>query len=247
MNRGFTLVEIAVVLVLLGLIVGGILAGQSLLHASELRSVSASVQKYQTALSSFREQFNALPGDFGNAQRYWGVGAACPSNTTGGTCNGDNDGIVYCSPDYTGCEYTYATQHLALAGLIEGTYNPNWPAADPLPTRLYAYPTRLDRASITYGYHPSYPAIMYDNFLAGHYIFISDLATTGYFSGYRDPVITCVDAWNLDKKTDDGKPGTGNMVSTRLNCTTDTAGANYGTAEYAVGTNAITMLHVVAN
>lgn len=245
--KAFSLVELSIVLVLLGLIVGGILVGQNLIHASTLRSVSTDIQKYQTAINGFREQFTALPGDFGSAQRYWGVGASCPSNTTGGTCNGNNDGIVYCSPDYTGCEMTYATQHLALAGLISGSYNPNWPAADPLPMKLYAYPLKLDGASLTYGYHPTYPAVLYDNFVAGQYIYVSALATTGFFSGYRDPVIRCVDAWNIDTKTDDGKPGTGTMVSTRLNCTTDTAAANFATSNYNVGVNDITMLHILAN
>ncbi len=245
--KAFSLVELAIVLVLLGLIVGGILVGQNLIHASTLRSVSTDIQKYQTAISGFREQFAALPGDFGSAQRYWGVGASCPSNTTGGTCNGNNDGIVYCSPDYTGCEYTYSAQHLGLAGLIAGSYNPNWPAADPLPMKTYAFPLKLDRASLTYGYHPVDPATQFDNFVAGHYIYVSALATTGYYSGYRDPVIACVDAWNIDTKMDDGKPGTGNMTSIRTSCTTDTTGANFATSAYAVGTNGTTMLHILTN
>lgn len=69
--RGFSLVELSIVLVILGLLTGGILAGQSLIRASELRSVSTELQRYSSAIYSFRDQYMALPGDMLNATSFW--------------------------------------------------------------------------------------------------------------------------------------------------------------------------------
>lgn len=232
--RGFSLVELSIVLVILGLLTGGILAGQSLIRAAELRSVSTGIQKYQSAVHAFRDKYFALPGDMTNAQKFWGAGSSCPANTSGGTCNGNGDGWVGCSPDYTGCEMTYVSQHLALAGLVEGSYNPNWPAADPVPHGRYIVPLRPDNLSIMLVYGGPYPTVYYNNYGGKNYMRVGSIATTGYYSGYMDPVIPCVDAWNLDVKMDDGRPGTGWMISPRVFCTTDTAAANFGIAQYVL-------------
>ncbi|MGB1540395.1 MAG: prepilin-type N-terminal cleavage/methylation domain-containing protein, partial [Rickettsiales bacterium] len=66
-KAGFSLVELSIVLVILGLLTGGILGGQSLIRAAELRSVSKEYEKYQTAINIFKDKYFALPGDFNNA------------------------------------------------------------------------------------------------------------------------------------------------------------------------------------
>ena len=70
--QGFSLVELSIVLVILGLLTGGILAGQSLIRASELRAATAEYQRYATSIQSFRDKYMALPGDMTNATRFWG-------------------------------------------------------------------------------------------------------------------------------------------------------------------------------
>ena len=62
-QRGFTLVELSIVLVILGLLVGGVLSGQSLIRAAELRAVSTEHSKFVTAMNSFRDKYFAAPGD----------------------------------------------------------------------------------------------------------------------------------------------------------------------------------------
>ncbi len=76
MRHGFSLVELSIVLVILGLLTGGILAGKSLMRASELRAVSTEYQRYLTAAQSFRGKYFELPGDFSKAQSFWGIAHA---------------------------------------------------------------------------------------------------------------------------------------------------------------------------
>lgn len=129
MRTGFSLVELSIVLVILGLLTGGILAGQNLIRAAELRSVVTEFQSYQTAVRTFQGKYFSLPGDMPNATDFWGAPgnntANCPATAGTGsqTCNGDGDGVV----DINNVANQYDEpllfwQHLANSGLIEGSY-----------------------------------------------------------------------------------------------------------------------------
>ena len=101
----FSLVELSIVLVILGLLTGGILTGQNLIRAAELRSVTTQLQAYQTAVMSFRDTYQAVAGDMRNATRFWGYssGITACDNLTGaadapaGVCDGNGDGRVILS------------------------------------------------------------------------------------------------------------------------------------------------------
>lgn len=129
MRHGFSLVELSIVLVILGLLTGGILAGQSLIRASELRAVSTEINRYQTARYTFRDKYFALPGDMRNATSFWGnadtgaMGGECAAPLTDAgtgtqTCNGDGSGRMDLA-----LEERRVWQHMANAGLIEGSYS----------------------------------------------------------------------------------------------------------------------------
>jgi prepilin-type N-terminal cleavage/methylation domain-containing protein len=98
--NGFTLVEIAIVLVVIGLLVGAILVGRDLIHAAELRSVLSDVEKFKTAANTFRLKYNCLPGDCTNATDYWGTDpGGCPNTPANtvpktATCNGNGNGFI---------------------------------------------------------------------------------------------------------------------------------------------------------
>jgi cytochrome bd ubiquinol oxidase subunit II len=62
-HAGFTLVELAISLVIIGLIVGGVLAGQGLIKAATVRSVVSDIERYNAAATTFRSKFGGLPGD----------------------------------------------------------------------------------------------------------------------------------------------------------------------------------------
>ena len=120
---GFTLVELSIVLVILGLLVGGVLTGQSLIRAAELRAVSKEFQTYQTAAMSFRDKYFGLPGDITNATAFWGQNTVCGGGAATGVCNGNGDGIVNDAGVANGTnEVLQFWTQLALAGMIEGSY-----------------------------------------------------------------------------------------------------------------------------
>lgn len=63
MNRGFTLVELSIVLVIIGLLVGGILVGQNLIESAKLNAFVRQMQQIDAAASLFKDKFRSIPGD----------------------------------------------------------------------------------------------------------------------------------------------------------------------------------------
>jgi prepilin-type N-terminal cleavage/methylation domain-containing protein len=62
-SSGFTLIEMSIVLVVIGLVVGGILTGQSLIAAAGVRAQIAQIENFNTAANTFFEKYGYLPGD----------------------------------------------------------------------------------------------------------------------------------------------------------------------------------------
>jgi prepilin-type N-terminal cleavage/methylation domain-containing protein len=109
MNKAFSLIELVVVLVIIGLIVGGITSGQNLIRSAQLQSVVTDKKKYESAIAAFQERYFQLPGDMNNATDFWGAAhtteATCVTTVSTGeeTCNGDGNGkITYYSPNDIG-------------------------------------------------------------------------------------------------------------------------------------------------
>ena len=66
-TSGFTLIEIAIVLVIIGLLVGGVLKGQELITGARVRKLDLSAGRYQSRVLSFQDRYRALPGDYAAA------------------------------------------------------------------------------------------------------------------------------------------------------------------------------------
>lgn len=120
---GFTLVELAIVLAIIGLLVGGIFATNSYITGAKQKTVINEGKLYQTTLKQFAQKYGgALPGDMGNALDYWPASAACPTvGAPGTTCNGDGNGAI----GSISREYFLPFRHLQLAGMITGNYTGN--------------------------------------------------------------------------------------------------------------------------
>jgi prepilin-type N-terminal cleavage/methylation domain-containing protein len=240
-RTGFSLVELSIVLVILGLLTGGILGGQSLIRAAELRSVSTQFNSYVAATQTFRDKYFGLPGDLNNAQTFWGVAHATPATcvTTAGTgtqtCNGNNDGQIAVS---TGSNEMFRYwQHLANAGLIEGSYDgiPHGSSASftAATTRANAPVGKLSN-SIWYITHmgtQSGNTVWFDGIYGNTYQF------GGIYPDYdpATPIFKPEEAWNIDTKMDDGKPAQGKLVVRAQNgfntCTTGATASATG-ADY---------------
>tara|TARA_B100001123_G_C15281552_1_gene1014171 strand:- start:177 stop:971 length:795 start_codon:yes stop_codon:yes gene_type:complete len=260
MNRGFSLVELSIVLVILGLLTGGILTGQSLIRAAELRSLTAHISTLQTSMHSFRDKYFALPGDMRNATDFWGAanssgaGGNCadPLDNTGTstqTCNGDGNGQIR-TPGSGGTYYEQhrAWQHLANAGLIEGSYTGAAAVANnsnSFARGVNAPQLKLGNVTgvLHYGQAISGSTNEFDR-SAAHYI---GYGTTsgGWPNG---PFLTPEEAWNLDTKVDDGRPAYGVIRGhkkdspTNPNCSTTNSSTD---AEYNLSnTNTLCSLNV---
>ncbi|PZP84496.1 MAG: hypothetical protein DI582_08665 [Azospirillum brasilense] len=207
MKHAFSLVELSIVLVILGLLTGGILSGQSLIRAAEIRSTITETQKYLSAIHSFRDKYFALPGDMNNATKFWGAQAGAPGNckTVGSsgsaTCDGNGDGSLL--DQATTDEQLRAWQHLASAGLIEGSFNGIYT----MPGYLYVTNVNTPASKMARGgwFLQTYGAMGNNSTFSGTW------ANTLSFSDVNVPytLLRPEEAWNIDTKLDDGKPGTG--------------------------------------
>jgi len=211
-NKAFSLLELSIVLVIIGLIAGGIVAGASMIRAAELRSVITEFNQYQTAVNTFRDKYLGLPGDLRNAEAFWGsmtnCGAASPSGTGTQTCNGDGDGQLL--PPATGSqtgEYFTFWQQLANAGLIAGTYTAIAGSVSHLDHILdeNAPASKLGGAGWGIKFATSSDANWFDGKTGNTYRFGARFTGDGEL---KSAITTATETWNVDKKIDDGMPAT---------------------------------------
>jgi prepilin-type N-terminal cleavage/methylation domain-containing protein len=123
-QTGFTLVEIAIVLVIIGLLLGGILKGQEMITQAKIKNVINDFNGITAAVSSYQDRYRALPGDDLNAGTRW-AGAAPGDgngvfNTVGGaTACAYNDPAA--APTGNKDECSLFWWHLRLSGFVAGT------------------------------------------------------------------------------------------------------------------------------
>jgi prepilin-type N-terminal cleavage/methylation domain-containing protein len=206
-KNAFSLVELSIVLVILGLLVGGVLSGQSLIRAAELRSVSTEYQRYTTAIGTFREKYFAIPGDMSNAVSFWG-------NTDTG--NGDGDGTIESTGTAIGAAGALTSNeisnfwiHLTKAALVEGSYTA-------IANTTLTAPTNNPKAKLsnaawnvgTLGSVANTSVVYFEGSYGNVFYFGSGTAAAAPTAALKPE-----EAWNLDTKLDDGRPDIGTVTT----------------------------------
>lgn len=218
---GFSLLELSIVLVIVGLLAGGVIVGRDLIQAAELRRVLTELKQLNTAALAFKTKYNALPGDFPEATRYWPADASCPytparSTPATATCDGDGNGRI---ADIAGVGTQYEAfrfwQHLANAGLWSGQYtgtsltgnsdNGGFQAGLNVPESYRGGGLVVKYLTNTGLQYPTSHSVRYSHVFALH---IPSIPATGLGVA---PIFTAEEARYLDDKYDDGKPTTGIM------------------------------------
>lgn len=221
-QSAFSLVELSIVLVILGLLTGGILGGQALIRAAELRSVSTDYNRYATSMQTFRDKYFSIPGDFRDSTRFWGrqvATADCVTNSsaatnTAGTCDGNGDGVIdWGAAGVQSGELFQFWRHLANAGLIEGNYTG---LAGPANNQDSTLGVNLPRSRISNAGW----AIMTIGVFGDSEMYQMDYRPTMFEFGASVPsgrvwgrALRPEEAWNIDTKVDDGRPAYGKVIA----------------------------------
>lgn len=211
-QRGFTLVEIAIVLVIIGLLLGGILKGQELITSARVRNIADQNSGIQAAYFGFIDRYRQIPGDMPLASAKQAIGNQMPDSATDSTTPGN--GRID-QGDFKEASNVWA--QLAAAQFIQGAYKGG--ATD----------------ATTYMQTDIAPINAFNGYvLLGRSADYNDASSTtvrlGLVIGAHIPVNVMRE---LDVKIDDGLPQTGVLRVTK------TAGTDYTTVD-ATNTDCIT-------
>jgi prepilin-type N-terminal cleavage/methylation domain-containing protein len=215
-RSGFTLLELSIVLVIIGLIIGGITVGQELIKQAEMRSLVRDIDEVKTSLNVFRMKYNALPGDFSRATQYWT-----------GTADGDANGQIFRYPDGV-----LAWQHMSLANVYPGTYTGTGTVAE--------VGINMPASARNLGFQMDYITLQSQcaagnqwvtTYSAQNMIRVGITATPPGTYVTSSTVIFVPEIALMDEKVDDGMPAVGNMYCV---CPSQcSAGATAATSAYS--------------
>lgn len=180
-QSGFTLIEIAIVLVIIGLLLGGILKGQELINSARVKNLAADFRNVPVFIYGYQDKYKALPGDDSAASTH--MNGATNATTGGTTGNGIIEGAWNSTTD---TEESYLFwQHVRLAGLAPGSTDITQPSVY-LPTNAVGGRIGIQSAK------------PFTTMNSGTY-FICSAGISGQF------------AKQLDSQMDDGVTNTGSM------------------------------------
>lgn len=238
-THGFTLVEMSIVIVIIGLIIGGLMGTTSMLRNAKLTTMMNEGKYYINAFIQFQTRYGAPPGDFCRTATVCSTQAAATTNLVWPTApdnasNGDGNGLIRtnttCAAGTTAdCfknEQYYAFRHLALAGFIQGKYSGTGDTGGTGGTIGLNVPgTAVDQSAFVFD-HPN----AMDGVVSGDAIYFdgmygNTLRIAGLIAGATTepdrPFLAPKQALQIDEKFDDSKPGQGSILTPKDSVTFD--------------------------
>lgn len=234
-RQGFTLIELSIALIIIGLIVGGALVGRDMVEASNRRNLVGFVETIKLSTNTFRLKYNCIPGDCATATNFFGAAggdgsimnnatcsaAAHANRGKTGTCNGSGDGSLALAGSFGGSaagrERWTIWQHLALAGFIQGEYGALAVGSASYGTlRGVNVPPTTFKNGIVNIIRPDGTGIMSNPSVATgpslhgkHGLLFAGSETNSGGVAWSTPILNAIEARQIDEKFDDGNAFTG--------------------------------------
>lgn len=227
MKNGFTLIELSIVLVIIGLVTGGITLGRHLIRSAELKALVSSIREYETALNAFKLKYNEIPGDL-PADMASSLNWNARSGADGcGDGDGKLEGVVGYPTRVGGCEATLFWSDLADAGFISGNYD-TANGSDPPSSQVdsgfddYYPPSKYGAGTNVVAWGGSKilggNGMVKDKTITLSILRIKHIRTDGFIKTGRTSMsyMPVHDMHGVDVKIDDGLPITGKVVAQYL-------------------------------
>lgn len=230
-DSGFTLIELSIVIIIIGLIMGGVVIGRDLIRAAEIRSQISQIDKFKAALYAFRNKYGGLPGDilatkaamFGMKSRS-GITGHGNGNYVLENCDGDEDTTLYMA----GCETTLFWKDLSFANLIDGSLTTATDTQVPIipdeELPLYFPRAKINGNSFVIAFFAT--SGVGSTFVKNKNKFIVSGLSLSTGEYHLSPTITPLAAYSIDSKIDDSLPYSGIVEAGSSN---DYIQFNYGT------------------